>query len=67
MKKTEMTSVNEELYDEFFVNEVENRLETDPLAISGLFNLNNTSEDHPVPYCFGDTNCDSEYHSCFWK
>lgn len=32
-------SVNDALCDEMFVNELENRLETDPLLTNGLLNL----------------------------
>lgn len=65
MDKKEMKSMNENLYDEFFVNEIENRLETDPLAISGLFNFSHMSEDQAEPYCFWKTSCDTgEYKSC---
>lgn len=60
----EMISMNKDLYDDFFVNKVEERLETDPLAISGLFNLNNTSEDQPVPYCWFESSCSADHHSC---
>lgn len=65
MKENEMISMNEELYDDFFVNKVEERLETDPLAISGLFSLNNASEEQQVPYCWGEDSCGSDHHSCF--
>lgn len=64
MNKREMESMNENLYDDFFVNEIENRLETDPLAINGLFNFSHTSENDVEPYCFWKTDCDTEYHSC---
>ncbi len=32
-------SVNNELYDDMYVNELENRLETDPLLSGGLLDL----------------------------
>jgi hypothetical protein len=35
----ELKSLNENLYDEFFVKELETRLETDPLGMSGLVDL----------------------------
>lgn len=35
-KKTEMVSLNDQLYNDFFVQELETRLETDPLMTGGL-------------------------------
>ncbi|MDR1181733.1 MAG: hypothetical protein LBL13_07125 [Bacteroidales bacterium] len=35
----ELKSLNENLYDEFFVQELESRLETDPLAVGGLMDI----------------------------
>jgi hypothetical protein len=35
----EIKSLNENLYDEFFVKELEIRLETDPLGVGGLVDL----------------------------
>lgn len=67
MKKIEIKSMNEDLYDDFFVEEIENRLETDPLSINGLFNFAYASEDQAVPYCFWKTSCDTEYDSCVWE
>lgn len=50
MKKTEIqnvvdgiNSVNDELCDELFVNELETRLETDPLLTNGLLDLVTTT------------------------
>jgi hypothetical protein len=34
--KKEMHSLNEQLYNEFFIQELEARLETDPMAVAGL-------------------------------
>ena len=38
-KNVEIESVNDKLYDDLFVHELEERLETDPLAANGLFSL----------------------------
>jgi hypothetical protein len=35
----ELKSLNEKLYDDFFVQELDSRLETDPLMIGGLVDL----------------------------
>jgi hypothetical protein len=35
----ELKSLNERLYDDFFVQELDSRLETDPLMTGGLFDL----------------------------
>jgi hypothetical protein len=35
----EMLSLNENLYDDFFINELEKRLETDPLMGGGVLEL----------------------------
>ena len=42
-KENELISLNENLYNEFFVQELETRLETDPLLSGEL--LSNTSLD----------------------
>lgn len=55
-----IVSVNNELYDDVFVNELESRLETDPLMANGLLNLvstvDATSDDVDLLCWF----CDSE-------
>lgn len=38
-KNVRIESVNDKLYDDLFIKELEERLETDPLASNGLFNL----------------------------
>jgi hypothetical protein len=48
-KNEEIISLNTDLYDDFFVQELESRLETDPLTLGGLLEL------------FGDCN---DYYSC---
>jgi hypothetical protein len=35
----ELNSLNEKLYDDFFVQELDSRLETDPLMTGGLFDI----------------------------
>lgn len=42
-------SVNSD-FSEFDLQQLEERLETDPLAVGGLLNL--TSEDTPMPTCW---------------
>ena len=38
-KVNELVSMNDTLYDEYYVNELEERLETDPLMVGGLLNF----------------------------
>lgn len=45
----EIFSVNSD-FSEFDLQQLEDRLETDPLAVGGLLNL--TSEDTPMPTCW---------------
>ena len=49
MKKTkeenELLSVNEKLYDDLFIQHLEERLETDPLAANGLASMFDNSID----------------------
>lgn len=62
MKNLDLFTLNSAL-DEFAVEELEQRLETDPLAVSGLINL--TSSDNPLlstkmsdcEYCDSGTMC----------
>lgn len=42
-----INSANDELYDELFVNELETRLETDPLLTNGLLDLITTTNATP--------------------
>lgn len=56
----ELKSLNENLYDEFYVQKLEKRLETDPLLLNGFFGSVN---NHPIsengfcsPIC-GEFNC----------
>lgn len=48
MEKEEIFSVNSD-FSEFDLQQLEDRLETDPLAVGGLLDL--TSEDTPMPAC----------------
>jgi hypothetical protein len=51
-KNEKIISLNTDLYDEFFVQELEYRLETDPLTLVGLMDL--------FPYdCNGHSFCQS--------
>lgn len=44
-EKDELVSLNDKLYDEFYVQELEERLETDPLIVGGLLDLFTDSTD----------------------
>ena len=57
-KKTEFRSLNEEL-PALYAEELEQRLETDPLAVGGLLNLSQTevspmSKDCWIDVCWED-------------
>ena len=41
---TDLASVNDGLYDDLFIQKLENRLETDPLAVGGLVDLLDQSD-----------------------
>jgi hypothetical protein len=60
-KNEEIISLNIGLYDEFFVQELEYRLETDPLILGGFMDLF-SSEGCFV--CSGYTNCTSHCTGC---
>lgn len=51
--KSEIISLNENLFNEFTVDELEVRLETDPLLLSNLFSLG--ADD--VASTYGDCGC----------
>lgn len=52
-KNEEITSLNENLYDEFKILELEERLETDPLIIGGLLGLmDNDATQQASEDCF---------------
>ncbi len=62
LKKTidGIDSINNELYDEMYVAELEKRLETDPLLVNGLLSLfsqNSMTDQDLDPYivCKGGT------------
>lgn len=59
-------SINDELYDELFVNELEKRLETDPLLTNGLLDLISTDSMNPQTMSFLCEGCYSsnEYTVC---
>lgn len=57
----DLASVNESLYDEMFIQKLENRLETDPLAVGGLVDLVNSSDDAASLWCWSYENvCSGE-------
>lgn len=55
-----MVSLNTEM-SEFDVKELEQRLETDPLAVSGLFNITSDAEVNSEDWCFWDNSCGEHY------
>lgn len=59
----ELVSLNDELYDNFFVQELEERLETDPLMIGGMLDLVNQQDASAAAgFCF--IQCSSEQNIC---
>ena len=65
--KNEITPLNTLLYDDFYVQELENRLETDPLSIGGILEMDSSlPEDELEPQCFIDqcTKTCYEHDSC---
>lgn len=52
-------SINNELFDEMFVNELETRLETDPLLTNGLLDLMSSQDGGVQPLC---QNCNIGYY-----
>jgi hypothetical protein len=64
-KSGELISLNEQLYDEFFVQELESRLETDPLMVGELLDPLTSDSDlvagvcDPI-YCNGYTSICNE-------
>lgn len=55
-----INSINDELYDDMFLQELENRLETDPLISNGLLNLISTDVSSPEKIDFLCESCNSE-------
>lgn len=60
LKTEDMVSLNTEM-SEFDVKELEQRLETDPLAVSGLFNITSDAEINSEDWCFWDNSCGEHY------
>ncbi|MDR2408562.1 MAG: hypothetical protein LBE13_10705 [Bacteroidales bacterium] len=56
-----MISLNQKLYNEFSIMELEERLETDPLLLSSLFNIGIPTEDDNI--LRGDCGC-NEIKNC---
>ena len=58
-EKDELVSLNDKLYDEFYVHELEERLETDPLIVGGLLDLFTDSTDsaNELSRSVGETPC----------
>lgn len=53
----DLISLNDELFNDFFVNELEKRLETDPLVGGGLAELFSPIPDIQGGACFSCTLC----------
>lgn len=66
MKENLISSMNESLYDDFFINELETRLETDPLSVGSLFSLGEGLDTQVYSSCTGVVECGSNYYSCSW-
>jgi hypothetical protein len=56
-KENELISLNDELYDGFFIQELEVRLETDPLLVGGLLDMFNNSQDGTMLLSDCGANC----------
>lgn len=62
-ENNEILSLNSQL-PQFFVEELEERLETDPLMIGGLLNVSGMEAENQAPCIF--VQCDTGY-SCGWN
>lgn len=49
--KSEIISLNKTLFNEFQIEELEKRFETDPLMLSHLFNFGNVDDDSLTRGC----------------
>jgi len=71
MVQNVLVSLNENLFDEMFLQELETRLETDPLLPNGLVDLMDDSSVNPLCTCnngstFSETNtCSCNSSSTF--
>ncbi len=59
----ELKSVNENLYDEFYIQELEERLETDPMLSSAFFGTLGSETD--VSQDFDSRRLCGEFSFCF--
>ena len=65
MRNQEILSLNETLYDEFIIEELEERYETDPLFLSNIFNLANTENGVLSVTCsYKKTDCNDLVCAC---
>lgn len=55
IKSEQMIALNDNLFNEMFLLELETRLETDPLLPSGLLELMNDSEINPMCECYDNS------------
>ncbi|MDR1898243.1 MAG: hypothetical protein LBR10_15810 [Prevotellaceae bacterium] len=60
IENDELMSLNENLYDEFYIQELEYRLETDPLAMGGILEMFNQDINITQSDCIGYTSCTGE-------
>ena len=70
-KENRIISMNDDLYDSMFLEELEARLETDPIMSGGLINLMEGQDDvicncnYHVCACDHEiVECDCNYHIC---
>ena len=60
MKKklnADLASVNENLYDDLFIQKLETRLETDPLGVGGLVDIIDSGNIDTRKWCVVDGDC----------
>ena len=63
--KEDLLPMNEALCDELYVQQLEERLETDPLMVGGLLDLLSTKSSVNADLRCFDTSCGAEFH-CDW-
>ena len=64
-EKDELVSLNDKLYDEFYVQELEKRLETDTLVVGGLLDFFSATESDVSSMMEDD--CKTEFSCTCYK
>lgn len=67
MEKPELKSMNDRIYDEFYIQQLESRLETDPLMAGGLLDfmsVNAQTSPGAEVYCWIDLECGDGFSMC---